>query len=64
MKEHQRDSWVYSLEDVLNRREVRNKDGSITVEYLIKWEGYNDTSWEPFKQLNAAARKFVKNKTW
>ncbi len=64
MKEHQRDSWVYSLGHVLDRREVRNKDGSITVEYLIKWEGYNDTSWEPFKQLNAAAKKFVKNKTW
>ncbi len=60
MKEHQRDSWVYSLEDVLDRWEVRNKDGSITVEYLIKWEGYNDT----FKQLNAAARRFVKEKTW
>ena len=64
MKEHQRDSWVYSLGHVLDRREVRNEDGSITVEYLIKWEGYNDTSWEPFKQLNAAAKKFVKNKTW
>ncbi len=63
MKEHQRTSWVYSLEDVLDRREVRNIDGSITVEYLIKWAGWDDTSWEPFKQFNAAGRKFLETKT-
>ena len=32
----------YTVEGILNRRKIRNR-----IQYLVKWQGYHDATWEP-----------------
>ena len=38
---------VYEVESILDSRIRRNK-----VQYLVRWTGTNETTWEPFEHLN------------
>ncbi len=55
---------VWEIEDVLATRTIKNRNGSRSTQYLIKWEGYppEKNSWEPWHNLNALGKKFVKSK--
>ena len=44
------DSGEYAVERILDYRKIRN-----THEFLVKWKGYDDPTWEPKGNLNPAA---------
>ena len=52
------DSWVgsddeYEVEKILDvRRKRYSRTGRVQKEYLIKWKGYNETTWEKETDLN------------
>ncbi len=58
----QRDVWI--VEDILDARPKRYSDGSTTMEYLIKWEGYSseNSSWESWNTLTPEVKNFVESK--
>jgi hypothetical protein len=37
----------YEVEQILNHREIDNK-----IEYLVKWTGYDEETWEPEKNIH------------
>lgn len=41
------DSSTYEVESILDSRIRRNK-----LQYLVRWTGYEDTTWEPIKNLS------------
>ena len=48
---------VYSIEKVL---EVKRVGTGSRISCLIKWEGYEETTWEPISYLNEKAKKDAK----
>ena len=60
---------MFTIEKILGKRlktigKTRSKKRKTRVEYLIKWEGYDDTnnSWEPAENLNEAALESYQTK--
>jgi Chromo (CHRromatin Organisation MOdifier) domain len=49
------DSWVstgeYEVEELRDVRWVRNRGGRYRKEYLVKWEGYEEPTWESVHRL-------------
>jgi hypothetical protein len=50
----------YAVEEILDRKTVRDKETRLkTFKYLVKWVGYDDTTWEPANNLpHNLRRKF------
>jgi len=58
----QRDVWI--IEDILDATPNTTTDGSATMEYLIRWEGYSseNDSWEPWNNLTTGGKDLVESK--
>ena len=41
------ESDIYEVEAILDSRIKRNK-----IQFLVRWTGYNETSWEPYEHLD------------
>lgn len=53
------DDNKYEVEEILDRRsKKRTKNLKKQYEYLVKWVGYEDPTWEPEENLSCAALLF------
>ena len=48
----------YEVEKILNRRSI--KDRELDKEYLVKWVGYEEPTWEPLSNLTNAMDQVIK----
>jgi len=62
--ESKQNSKVFAVETILSERTVNDQQDNLLHEYLVKWEGYKEPSWEPVDQLkgNTAAINFRERK--
>ena len=50
----------FEIESILDKKFMISNDGKRRLYYLIKWKGYDETSWEPKTELNNA-KEMVKS---
>ena len=41
----------YVVEKILDLKRHKQRNGRFKMLYLVKWEGYDDLTWEPFEHL-------------
>ncbi|XP_033106553.1 uncharacterized protein LOC117108587 [Anneissia japonica] len=46
---------IYDVEDILKKRKRKGR-----VEYLVKWTGFEECTWEPYKNIPVNLRKLCK----
>ena len=49
-----REDEHFEIESILDKKFMISNDGKRRLYYLIKWKGYDETSWEPKTELNNA----------
>ena len=48
---------TYEVESIVSFRNVAKEGKKKRFQFEVKWKGYDETTWEPKGNLNAAARK-------
>ena len=47
----------YTVEKVLAQKRFKQRNGRSMTKYLVKWEGYDDPTWEPVRNLSNCRAK-------
>ena len=47
----------YVVERILKEKRVKQRNGRSKTMYLVKWEGYNEETWEPVRNLSNCREK-------
>ena len=47
----------YVVERILKEKRVKQRNGRSQTMYLVKWEGYNEETWEPVRNLSNCREK-------
>lgn len=47
----------YTVEKVLAQKRFKQRSGRATTKYLVKWEGYDEPTWEPVSNLRNCRAK-------
>ena len=50
------DDATYFVDKIVNHRGAGGKSKYRTWEYEVKWSGYDETTWEPYKQIKKLDR--------